>query len=435
MSLYISRLPRILRRSRSRSSHPEYRSFTSYSSRYNIQPTPSNSESAAHLPLDFESHDDYTSLPPNFGRNQIMHVSDETKERLRQLLWQFEAPVRWAIAYGSGVFSQGTRNAGGKPPMIDLIFGVTYTQHWHSINLKQHRDHYSFLGSFGSRAVATTQEKLGAGVYFNPYVDIGGVMVKYGVVSIDTLCRDLTSWDTLYLAGRLHKPVKILRKDPKVLLANQMNLLSAVRVALLLLPEEFTELQLYTTICSLSYMGDPRMSLAAENPHKVSNIVTNQLSMLRQLYSPLIHQLPNVYFKNATQSTQWTDAPKDTWLVQDMDPIRRGNMVRRLPKSFRERLYFGFQREYGIPRGEFMKLVGRDEDQERMVKKEGGEWERRIAMDMGLKGQVGQVIRDTVKWPSTAQSVKGLLTAGPVKSWHYLGEKFGKYRESKKSGK
>lgn len=82
-----------------------------------------------------------------------------------------------------------------------------------------------------------------------------------------------------------------------------------------------------------------------------------------------------------------------------------------------------------------MKLVGRDEDQERMVKKEGGEWERRIAMDMGLKGQVGQVIRDTVKWPSTAQSVKGLLTAGPVKSWHYLGEKFGKYRESKKSGK
>lgn len=119
-----------------------------------------------------------------------MHVSDETKERLRQLLWQFEAPVRWAIAYGSGVFSQGTRNAGGKPPMIDLIFGVTYTQHWHSINLKQHRDHYSFLGSFGSRAVATTQEKLGAGVYFNPYVDIGGV-VSFLIPSSKTCQRPI----------------------------------------------------------------------------------------------------------------------------------------------------------------------------------------------------------------------------------------------------
>ena len=118
------------------------------------------------------------SLPKNFGTNQHMHVTDEMKERLRSVLWQFKAPVRYAVAYGSGVFSQGTKSSGQKP-MIDLIFGVTYTQHWHSLNIQQHRDHYSFLGSLGSAVVAYTQDKLGAGVYFNPYVEINGVVGSF----------------------------------------------------------------------------------------------------------------------------------------------------------------------------------------------------------------------------------------------------------------
>lgn len=104
-----------------------------------------------------------------------MLVNDEMKERLRSVLWEFKAPVRFAVAYGSGVFSQGASSSGQKP-MIDLIFGVTYSQHWHSLNLHQHRDHYSFLGGLGSGAVAYTQDKLGAGLYFNPYVEINGVV-------------------------------------------------------------------------------------------------------------------------------------------------------------------------------------------------------------------------------------------------------------------
>jgi translocator assembly and maintenance protein 41 len=257
-------------------------------------------------------------------------------------------------------------------------------------------------------------------------------MVKYGVVSIDTLCRDLTDWNTLYLAGRLHKPVKILRNDPKVLLANHVNLLSAVRVALLLLPESFTEHNLYTTIAGLSYMGDPRMSLAAENPHKVQNIVDNQLSNFRRLYSPLITQLPNVRF--AKDGVSWNDRPMETVLLQDMDPVRRGNMVRRLPKAFREKLYFQYQRKFAIPQLEFQKMVGQTEDDERVSKRQGGEFEQRIAADLAnIRQEVGTVIKKTVWWPSTVQSMKGLLTAGPIKSWKYMGEKMSKYKESKKS--
>ncbi|KAL7276537.1 Mitochondrial translocator assembly and maintenance protein 41 [Rhizina undulata] len=406
--------------------------FSTSSDRCNNEPlkTPSPPQFSPNIEddLDFDLNS-LSNLPHNFGTNQQMQVDDALKERLRSLLWQFRAPIRYAFAYGSGVFSQGKGTS--EKPMIDLIFGVTYTQHWHSLNLTQHPDHYSFLGKFGSAAVTYVQDKMGAGVYFNPYVEINGTLVKYGVVNLDTLCRDLSEWDTLYLAGRLQKPVNILRDDPRVRLGNQINLVSAVRVALLLLPEKFSEQRLYNAIAGISYMGDPRMKFA-ENPHKVQNIVSNQLPNFRRLYSPLIDQLPNVNY--VSNKASWNDPASDTLLVQDMDPIRRGNMVRRLPKAFREKLYFQYQKKFQIPRLEFEKMVGKSADEERMLKKDGKDFERRIAGDaVNLRKEVAGVIKNTISWPSSAQSLKGLATAGPIKSWQYLGEKVGKWRAGQKS--
>lgn len=116
----------------------------------------------------------YHALPQTFGANQYMYIDEGLRQSLRQLLWQFKAPIRYAFAYGSGVFSQGTSSA--EKPMIDLIFGVTYTQHWHSLNLTEHPDHYSFLGKMGSGTVARVQDRFGAGVYFNTYVEINGMV-------------------------------------------------------------------------------------------------------------------------------------------------------------------------------------------------------------------------------------------------------------------
>jgi len=59
--------------------------------------------------------------------------------------------------------------------MVDFIFGVSHTQHWHGLNLVQHRDHYSSMKYLGSGAIAWLQDKSGAGVYFNPYVEINGM--------------------------------------------------------------------------------------------------------------------------------------------------------------------------------------------------------------------------------------------------------------------
>ena len=399
----------------------------------------------------------FSELPSkNFGVNQHIVINEEFKEALRQILWKFRAPIRYAFAYGSGVFPQSAKSVtgtslhpnppeaitkiqGGNQKMIDFIFGVSFTQHWHSLNLQEHRDHYSGLGYLGSYAVSKIQDSLGAGVYFNPYVTANGTLIKYGVVNIDTLCKDLSEWDTLYLAGRLQKPVKILRDNPSVRLANQVNLISAIRVALLLLPENFTEQELYSTIAGISYKGDPRMAVGGDDPKKVANIVRYQLESFRRLYAPLIDNLPNISFNDSsTKSADWLENPDiNTKLQQNMDPVTRGHMVRRLPAAFRKKLYFEYQAKFQIPRREFREMMEqtRDEDPDRIRKREGGPFERRIAEDFdggGLATEVGQVIEKTIRWPSFTQSLKSVFTAGASRSWRYATEKRAKAKAGAK---
>lgn len=321
--------------------------------------------------------------------------------------------------------------------MIDFILATKFSEHFHSLNMHRHRDHYSFLASLGSGTVSYVNDKIGAGAYFNPYITVNGTLIKYGVVSLKTLERDLTEWDTLYLAGRLHKPVKILYEDASIRLANQRNLMAAVRCALLMLPENFTEHDLYTTITSLSYTGDPRMSTGSENPNKISNIVTHQLRAFRQLYSSLISELPNIKYSDSrlkSSNPDWESLPdkSDLKMSQNMDPAFRGNMVRRLPKSFREKLYFLYQRKFGIPGAQFKEMLAqsKDEDAKGGVRKPvGSDFDRRIAAEEDLAVQVKQAVKQTVQWPSSVQSVKSFFTAGLSRSWRYMSEKRAKHRE------
>lgn len=429
-------------------------------------PTPSPSQKSSNrpgvLPANWDENPDYniqafSELPStNFGVNQHIAINKEFREALRLIIWQFRAPVRYAFAYGSGVFPQTAISSsspssihpnpsqaissvqGGKGKMIDFIFGVSYSQHWHALNLHQHRDHYSAIGSLGSSFVSRVQERWGAGTYFNPYVTVNGTLIKYGVVNLDTLYKDLSEWDTLYLAGRLQKPVKILRDDPRIRLANQINLISAVRTALLLLPEKFSERDFYSTIAGISYLGDPRMSLGAENLDKVANIVHHQLPNFRKLYAPLVENLPNVSFNDSRcNSPSWFDDPDtNSTMVQDMDPQKRANMVLRLPKNFREKLYFHFQSKFRIPRSEFEKMMepSNDADASRLRHRQGGVFEQRIASEdqESLTREVSKVITKIIKWPSYSQSVKSFFTAGVSRSWRYMGEKWGKNREGRK---
>lgn len=161
------------------------------------------------------------SLAPNiqFTRRFATPVSDNgtsgltpnalPDEHLEAVLAHFRAPIRFACGYGSGVFKQASYGKDAQP-MLDLILGVTHTQHWHSLNINQNRNHYSAAARLGSWTVAKLQDNFGASVYYNTHVEVAGRKIKYGVVQMDRLVRDLENWETMYLAGRFHKPVSYL---------------------------------------------------------------------------------------------------------------------------------------------------------------------------------------------------------------------------------
>lgn len=180
------------------------------------------------------------------------------------------------------------------------------------------------------------------------------------------------------------------------------------------------------------------MSLPAEDPSKVANIVGNNISNFRRLYAPLIENLPNVTFNDPKcSSPEWVSDPTaNACLEQDMDPVKRGNMVRRLPKAFRSKLYLQYQKKFQIPQLEFNQMLeaSSDEDTHRINRREGGSFERRIANGPPeeLRSEVRGVIRNTIRWPSSVQVVKGIATSGVSRSLRYVSEKMAKSREGKR---
>lgn len=165
------------------------------------------------------------------------------------LLLRYFPSVSHAFAYGSGIFPQpGLYSAGGKKgPMIDLIFVVPNAREWHSKvqsvgrmslflftihlllqqNLSLNPSHYSWMiqrvdrarPGLGASWVQSIADQVGVGVHFNPLVDLPlsasssqPLRIKYGVVEVSELDQDLRTWNRLYLAGRMHKPVSEILK-------------------------------------------------------------------------------------------------------------------------------------------------------------------------------------------------------------------------------
>lgn len=129
----------------------------------------------------------------------------------------------------------------------------------------------------------------------------------------------------------MHKPLRIIKDDARVRLTQQVNLTSAVRAALLTLPPEFSEMQLFERIAGISYSGDPRMMLPAENRGKVGNIVRNQASQFKELYHRLVVGLPGVHWPAHMATIQ-----------QDASPQARSAHLRKLPSN----LLTGVRRNY-----------------------------------------------------------------------------------------
>lgn len=206
-------------------------------------------------------------------------------ELAAELLGHFPE-VKYAFAYGSGVFHQPKLyKRGDDAPMVDMIFAVDDCSSWHRENLHRNWSHYSFMRYLGPERMSRIADTLGVGVYFNTLVPIGTRVVKYGVIGRQNLMDDLQNWRHMYVAGRLHKPVSVLFGSADLRSAADQNLESAVATALLLSPRTWNLRDFLRRACSLSYLGDVRMGVA-EDSRKVHRIVEGSYDALSKLYAP-----------------------------------------------------------------------------------------------------------------------------------------------------
>ncbi|XP_020553887.1 phosphatidate cytidylyltransferase, mitochondrial isoform X2 [Sesamum indicum] len=264
-----------------------------------------------------------------------MDSADEVPIGLLQTL----PPVEFCCVYGSSLHPN---NSHIHTSMIDYILGVPDPQQWHAQNLNMNRHHYAswmvHLG--GARLITEVADDIGVGVHFNPYVSHKNRMFKYGVVRMHDLVQDILGWDKFYLSGRLQKPVNVIVDNLEIKKLNSANLKAATSAALLLLPSEFSEEELYAKICSLSYMGDLRM-LFAEDKNKVKKIVQGQFKLFKTMYRPILEEFAarDLFRISSSVDQKVNIIQSGLWIVYRMLPCVFSSFATQKPdgnKAWRE---------------------------------------------------------------------------------------------------
>jgi len=305
-----------------------------------------------------------------------------------------------AFGYGSGVLSQGSSSSiieKDDSKMIDMIVVVRDSYKFHKANLELNRNHYSvpwLVSDAASFATWWQRHSVDSFLLRNPKVYFNVTdHIKYGVVQVEDLMQDLVDWKYLYLAGRMHKPTVTLvdrqYDDEASSIAQQQeqhNLPAALSASLLLLSPEghdhIPATSIYTQIASLSYVGDFRMKTGAEDPQKIHKLVQSpgQLHRFEQLYSNAANGLQTQGMLSISGDREWS------WDVTST--AARDILWKTLPLSLQQ-LY-----DSSMPQDSVKAL---------------------------------QATLPSIVAPATRyQSFKGLVTAGPRKSFVYALRKLSK---------
>lgn len=239
----------------------------------------------------------------------------------------------------------------------------------------------------------------------------------------------------------MQKPTRVLKPFEPLAEPQRANLEGALRTALLLLPESFSDFQLFAAVASISYRGDFRMTFGAENPRKVTNIVEGNLPHFHALYNPgLLAAVPSLVATGADRTRYvsvallggerdglvgyactravWVcvfDLPAHTHshphayvflhpanthrrFSQNMHPATRAQLIDRLPGAVRQQLLLRKPAHQG--------------------------WEA-LPVKKTTK-MVKLAIHSVVARSSLAQGFKGIFTAGVLKAAAYAMRKVGK---------
>jgi translocator assembly and maintenance protein 41 len=218
------------------------------------------------------------------------------------------------IGYGSGVFRQASEDIKAKR-LIDLL--IVSEQKCDYITRLRHLGYIErWSASFGCYT--------NADIIFFPDIRLPNIdPVKLGVINRSTLYRRLSDWDqSFYIPGRLQKPTQILFSREDTLSefndSQATNLKCALAAAVISSGEsrEIEEYDLFKSLISLSYLGDIRVGIA-ENPRKIDNILSAQLSLFRKMYNPYMKSVgleprqDGVFLITKSPQQLWSILPKN----------------------------------------------------------------------------------------------------------------------------
>lgn len=184
--------------------------------------------------------------------------------------------------YGSGVFKQVGYSLKSHP-QIDVILLVDDLREWHQQNLKMNSSDYSIMGRIHVNINDLDKLKGYNKINYYSHIKDGNLYFKYGVMEEKDFISFLSTWRSIFVAGRFHKPTLEIKGNDKEHRAIEENRRQAMFVAALLSPPIVYKKEFLKTVCNLSYIGSIRMNIA-ENPHKVENIVNGCMDDLASLY-------------------------------------------------------------------------------------------------------------------------------------------------------
>eukprot|EP01028_Stygiella_incarcerata_P009880 TRINITY_DN486_c0_g1_i1.p3 TRINITY_DN486_c0_g1~~TRINITY_DN486_c0_g1_i1.p3 ORF type:complete len:303 (-),score=55.79 TRINITY_DN486_c0_g1_i1:54-962(-) len=299
--------------------------------------------------------------------------------------------------------------------MLDVIFCPKNVYEWHMENMKWNsKDYVTWLRLFGPQLVTKIQQSFRPKVLFNALVKLPKLTIKYGVIGEDDLVHDLLSWDDMYIAGRMHKPIhQICRPNGMLRAAMKRNVFAAAAASLLLLsgrysggkgPHVIEERKMFESITGISYVGDVRMS-GFENPRKTQNIVDGGLQWFRRLYQPVFHSMPGIEF----------DEDKRSWTIQTWDPYFAAAWFRMLPQPMQQQVTETYR----------LKCHQISTSDERAI--------HEMIESLMLPRILQERLNRTVRWSSIRQMWKAPITNGFMKSMRYAGRKAWKFLSTKRT--
>lgn len=186
------------------------------------------------------------------------------------------------IGYGSGVNPQKGQEK--RKPQIDLIVVVKSLKDFHRQNIKLNKKDYSFLSRLFFKYAPNRWLKSGGKICYMTYIPFGESKYKIGTIEEEDFLNDLKLWETFYMAGRMQKPILVVKATSEIEKAIDYNRHAGVEVTNLVIDKDKVLLKdFYITLGSLSYIGDTRMGIA-ENPDKVKNIVEGSFEFYNEIF-------------------------------------------------------------------------------------------------------------------------------------------------------